>query len=289
VAEYLLVQRLQPWSGLGAELVHRRGARRLIGTQRITLPAGSIEREELLLPEPLPQRVGRDQLIQPLDGLLVASEAEQAVDAPLLGGEPERVQPSGLPGQHRCVADILQRCSSPQAQTGLERSQCSSERVRRECSPRRLHRGGEPVDVDGLGSDLERIARRAGHQAISRGSERATQARHRHLERGGRVRRRVLRPHGLDQRAQRDHPVGAQDEHCERVPGVGTPDVSALPLHAQHERAEQIEGDRGRTLELRLLRVSSGWLGRHLADRSTAPRCRRRQCNRGRRSPLCVP
>jgi hypothetical protein len=65
------------------ELLDERAAGRLIGVERLRLPAGAVEDEHLLPPQPLAQRMSGDQPLELTHELAVATELDVGVD-PLL-------------------------------------------------------------------------------------------------------------------------------------------------------------------------------------------------------------
>ena len=72
---------LQPPARLEAELLAQQLTRLPVRRQRLSLAAGTIEREHQLLAQPLPQRVRGDQRLDLRDQLAVASQRQLRGDS----------------------------------------------------------------------------------------------------------------------------------------------------------------------------------------------------------------
>ena len=79
LAQHGTLELLQRRARLDAELLDEHLTRRAVGLERVLLPAGAIEREDLLLPQALAVRVLRDERRELADELLVPAERELRV------------------------------------------------------------------------------------------------------------------------------------------------------------------------------------------------------------------
>jgi hypothetical protein len=87
VTENCGLQRLELAAGFDPELLDESATRLLVASERLRLPAGTVQREHQLDAQPLPQRLARDVRLELPDERRVAAEGKIGLE-PLL----ERLQ-----------------------------------------------------------------------------------------------------------------------------------------------------------------------------------------------------
>ena len=205
---------LQRGGGVDAELVGQPPADVLVRGQRVGLPAGRVERADLLAADALAQRVIPGQCLQLDQHLGVRAELQRGVDAVLGGGEPAPGEPVGRGVRPRLAGRVGQRRAAPE----------------------RERFGEQPSGAGGVG--VQRAAAGLG-QPLELG--RVDQPRVDGEPVAGR--------HGLDRAAARQRPAQPGDQRLQRVDLVGrrrvTPEVGDQGEHAdrpawlQREPGEQ--------------------------------------------------
>ena len=143
------------------ELLDERPASIGVGPKRVSLAAGSIQREHELLVEPLAQRHLLHPFGQVADRLAVTSEQQLQVDASFGRRPPQLVEPGGLTTGEVHAGDVLERFTSPQRQRILGLVQCLAQRRPageglERCE--RLHGSLESVGIDLIRFDEQGVA-----------------------------------------------------------------------------------------------------------------------------------
>ena len=108
------VDLLQRGGRVDAELVGQPPADVLVRGERVGLPAGRVERADLLAADALAQRVIPGQGLQLGQHLGVAAELQRGVDAVLGGGEPALGQPVGRGVRPGLAGGVGQRRAAPE-------------------------------------------------------------------------------------------------------------------------------------------------------------------------------
>ena len=107
---------LQRPARLQAQLLPQQLARLPVHRQRVSLPAGPIQREHQLPAQPLLQRVGGDQRLDLPDQLTVGSQRQIGLDPVLQRRQPRFLQPCDRSLRERLVRELGKRLSPPQPQ-----------------------------------------------------------------------------------------------------------------------------------------------------------------------------
>ena len=110
----------QRTAGVDAQVGSQRPAHPVIDRQRISLPAGPVQRQHQLAVQLLIQRIGGDHLLQLVDELVVlpGSQAGLGQGPPDLRLQP--LQPPGVANQARQVGHPGQRRTAPQVQRSAQ-------------------------------------------------------------------------------------------------------------------------------------------------------------------------
>ena len=103
---------LQLGAGLEPQLLTQRRACCAVDLERVGLTARAVEGQHQLRPEPLPQRVPSDQLLQLRDGCLAELEVGLEPVAPRL--QPQLLEPLRLLERDRLVGEVGERMAAPQ-------------------------------------------------------------------------------------------------------------------------------------------------------------------------------
>ena len=190
------LQLSQLWSRVDAELVGQDSPGPLVRLQRVTLPAGPVQGQDQLAPQPLTQRMLTHQVLELAGQLAMATEHQLGVDPVLGRGQPRFLQPGDHARREPGVRELSQRPPAPQAERLAQQPSCPS----RVLAPqRRASAGGElaePGGVQGRGRDLEGIAPGPGQDAVT--SEHLAQAGNVHLQAVA-VTQSLTRPHLVQQ------------------------------------------------------------------------------------------
>ena len=114
VAEDRLLELLQRLARVEAELVDERGARVLVGGERVGLAAGAVEREHQQAAQALAQRVLAHERLELGHGLGVAAEREVGLEPLLERDEAQLLEPADLVAGERLVAEVRERRPAPE-------------------------------------------------------------------------------------------------------------------------------------------------------------------------------
>ena len=228
---------LQRRARFDAELPDEQPAAVPVARERVRLPAAPVEREHQLPPQPLAEGLRLDEGLEIGDEPLVPAELEVGVGPLLERGEPELGQPTRGRPRERLLPELDQRRPAPEAERPAEELRAAS-RIARFGGG--LGQGFEPREVELPRRRAKRVAGRPRLDPLR--PERLPQLGHVDLEHLERARRDGLGPDRLDERLDRDHPAGVEEQPREeraRLPGrkrhVGARVVDDL------ERAEQAE------------------------------------------------
>ena len=221
-----------------AQLVGQHPAGVLVGGQRVRLPPGRLEGAHQLAAQPLPQRVGRGQLLKLGHEPGAAAQGQVGLDPVLDGAQPQLGQPGDRRGRERRVGHVGQRRPAPQAQRlGEQRRPGDVVAVRQ----RRPAPPGQLLERPGIhlaGVRRQPVARRAVLDRVA--AQDPAQPGHQRLDRVRRVRRGVVRPQVVGQPLDRYRaPVpDRQPDQQAAQPGSahrhGSPGVVADLERAQH-------------------------------------------------------
>jgi hypothetical protein len=119
VVEDLFLESLEACTRLDADLVeHRTDVP--VDLERFGLSPRAVQRQHLLLPQPLAVRIRGDQRLQFADELGVAAEREVRLDSLLERGNSEVVEPAALDLRERLVCEFRQSRSSPEVESLAE-------------------------------------------------------------------------------------------------------------------------------------------------------------------------
>ena len=124
---------------LEAQLLDEQLAALAVDLERLRLPAGAVEREHELCPQPLAQRMRADERLELADELRVLADRELRLRALLHQREVELLEPRDLLPRERLVAELGQRLAPPQRERVVEQRR----RAGPARSPARRRRGFE--------------------------------------------------------------------------------------------------------------------------------------------------
>src|SRR5207248_4085211 len=114
LAQDRALQLLQWRTRLDSELLDERLSRLLVHGEGFCLPAGAVESKHQLSPQPLAQRVKRDQPLELRNELVAAAALEIGLDPPLVGDESQLLEPSCLLLGKRLVREVGERGTAPE-------------------------------------------------------------------------------------------------------------------------------------------------------------------------------
>ena len=237
----------QPPARVDAQLIGQRAARGLERLQRLGLPARPVQGQHQQPGQPLTEPVAAGQLLQLGDHGGVAAQVQVGGKAVFQRGNPQFLQPVPLGLGERLIGHLGQRRSPPQRQP-LAQHPGRSRRPARLQQPVTLGgQRGKTGRIQVPGADHQPVAGGLAHQHPRRGPGRAVrlqrppQIRHIRLQRGGRLRRRLLSPQLLDQPIQRHHMVSVDQQDREQHTLLGASQLDpALPVLGL-ERSQQPE------------------------------------------------
>ena len=254
---------------LDPELVDERLARALIDRERVRLPAGAVERQHQLSPEPLAHGLLDDEALELRDELAVPGEREVGVDPVLERGQSQLLEPRDLRLRERLPREVGERCAPPQAERGAQRLSRAGRVPVREPRPPLVAETDEPVEVDGLRVDDEPVARRSGLER-SLGQE-LPQLGDVDLDRVARRVGRQLAPEGIDEAVTRDHLVRLEQQGGEEGTRLLPPQGRRLAVAADRKRPEEGELRRGATHPWVLARFQAGFSASSAGCAKVAP------------------
>ena len=195
--------------GIEPELLDEGLPRSLVGGERVGLAPGAVEREHQLAPEPLAQRVARDEALELRHQLGVAAGLELGADQVLRRREPQLFEPEDLRLREGLERELGERIAAPEGERVAQHRDALLRLPPRGVVHERL----EPVQVDLLLGGREHVARRPGDDELR--PEQPPQRGDEILE--GRRRRsgRGLAPERVDQESRRGDLARAQEENGE--------------------------------------------------------------------------
>jgi hypothetical protein len=146
-----------PAAGIQTELLAKNVARVLIGAERFAVSAGAIQRQHLLPPQLLPQRMLCGQQSELGDELLVLSQCQLGVDTPLERGRAELLQPHSV-ALRETVVEVFQGGAPPQLQCRPQSVRSLRDGTFVQQTTPFLHQPSEADRVDHVGLDIEPVA-----------------------------------------------------------------------------------------------------------------------------------
>ena len=243
LAQDRLLELLQRPARLDPELLRQRPPGVPVGLERVGLPAAAIEREHQLSPEPLAERMPRDQRLELAHEPRVHAEQQVGVDAILDRGQVQFLEPPDLRPGERLRGELGERRAAPERERRL-RVAAREEAAR---LPGPLLEAGQ-VEVAGV--ELEQVAARTRPDHVCL-RQRAAQAGDVHLQRLRGVGGRRLRPEQLDQAAGGDDVVRVQEQERQQRPLLSASELDLACGPLDLERSEDPELHRTATLARR--------------------------------------
>ena len=214
LGEDLRLERAQGGTGVDAQLVGEHLAGPAQRRQRRGLAVRPVEREGEEAPALLAERVLVDERLEVADDELGLTELEARGEEAFAGHRSELGEPGDLRLRPRLPRVVGVGGAAPQPERGLQ----GAHRLRGRQARRRLDRRLEGPRVHGVGREPQHVARTgAGDDALALpgrrvGLEPPAQVAHVGLQRPGRVGRRVVTPHAVDQSIGRHHLVPQDDQ-----------------------------------------------------------------------------
>jgi hypothetical protein len=147
LAEYRLVQPVQPRVRIDAELIGEPGPQVAIDAQRVGLPAAPVQGEHLLAAQPLPERMRGDQAIELADQRGVAAAGQVSLHPVLQRAEPRFLQPCHVRLGEGEVGHVGQRRAAPERERGPQPGSCRLGLALVQIAPRDADQGLEPAGV----------------------------------------------------------------------------------------------------------------------------------------------
>ena len=239
---------LEPADGRGRvdpELVEQRRPQPAQRGQGVGLPVAAVLGQREGRPQPLPERVVRDERRELVGDDVVAADVEQGLGAGLQQAQVDGVEPVDLLGDARQVGDPGVRPPPPQGEGLLG-----------EGEP--VGRGGgrvgggdgqalEPAGVDGVVGQAQPVPVGGARQVLrgcaggAVGLEQRAQPGHGHLQRRGGLRRRRLAPERVDQLLGADGPAGGGEQDGEDGPLAAGGHDGGGALHVDGQLTQHLQ------------------------------------------------
>ena len=200
------VERLQPGAGVDTELGREHPPGLVEDPEGGRLAACAVEPEHLLLPQPLPERVGLEQRTELAHGPLGLPEPEQGLDAVLLQIDVELLEPGPRRGPPVPAREAVVGPAAPGAERAVAGLDGGAEVADGECVRHGGGGGGERAGVDVVVADRQAVAavpaqeQLGGRAGCAVGFEDAPQPPQQGVQRGEGPVRRLRTPHGLNDR-----------------------------------------------------------------------------------------
>jgi hypothetical protein len=199
---------------VGAEFLGQGPPRVLEGSERLGLLAAAVQRAYQLTPQPLPQRIHRDQLPQLRYQGAVLAELQPGRHAVLDGRQAQLIQARRLRRRERRLRHVSKRRPVPQVECLAQRLGGGGQLARGELVPPGGGEPLEPVRVDIVRVDRQPVTRRMElHQRAGsalfpqQGAEPGDLG----LDRVRRTARRVVAVQTVDQPLHTDHVAGIDE------------------------------------------------------------------------------
>lgn len=249
------LQLLQRSAGRDPDLFGEQTATLVENREGLRLTPGSIKRKHELAAKALAQRVLSHQRVKLGRQLGLPAESQIGLDPRLDRLLPKLLQPADRFGREGLVFEAGEGLSAPQAKRLAQRSRRRLRVAALELPAGLTGRGLEPVEVELLGLDQQRVALAPRHQQLGvtavLGLEQLAQARNVRLECGGSVGRRGVAPELLDQpvggeglarvqeqqRQQRALLRAAEAKRLRTVGGLERPQDQKVQLRAQESES----------------------------------------------------
>ncbi|HEY7692075.1 MAG TPA: cupin domain-containing protein [Gaiellaceae bacterium] len=223
---------------LDPELVERR-PRRLVGVQRLFLATGAVEREHLLPPKGLAERMLGDQSLQPAQQGVVTTERELGVAEQLDGVQPPLLQPFPPALRQRLGGEIRERRPLPERERLAQATRGSVGPAGTQLSLGLRDQRLEPLEVELAGLEHDPVAGAAGLDPLR--PEGLPQAVDVDLERlDGRGRRR-LAPERVDEGVARHRLACPEQQRRQQRALLRPPEVERLAFRAGLDRSQDPE------------------------------------------------
>lgn len=201
---------------VGAQRLRERTAQLLERGQRLRRPPRRAQRPHASRPQPLAEGVGGGQLLQLGDQVSGVAEVEPDLGQVLDGTQPQLDQPGGHRGESGRL-QIGQRLPPPQRQRFGEPPRREGETLGAPGPvpgrPAGRHQSLQPPHVGLVQGERQQIPGRPGLQPVPLTRRQGTaQPRDERLQRVDRPRRRLVRPHRVDQSLRRNRAARGQRE-----------------------------------------------------------------------------
>ena len=135
--------------------------------KRVRLPAGAVEREHQLTPQPLPQRISIDEPLELGHELSGRAERELRVRQLLERRQSPLLEPPALAARKRLVEHICEGRPSPDGQRQPQQPRRRARIPGRPCFSPGVHEALEAVKVELVGFNAEGIAARPPEEPIA--------------------------------------------------------------------------------------------------------------------------
>ena len=183
------MQLLDRRTRLQTQLLNQHRAGRLIGVQRLRLPARAVQRQHQLPPQPLPKGMRRSKSIKLADEICMPSEREVSLDPLFQTSQAKLDDPLDLAASPLLVGEVGKRRAAEKPQSPRQLLRRRSQIPSRQRGWPALKQILETSQVDLLARERQSVARRLGHDqlvGVIRGQQ-LTQLRDVALDRGQRL------------------------------------------------------------------------------------------------------
>lgn len=236
------------------------------GGQRVGLPPRRLEREHEVLPQPLPQRMLRDQPAKPGYQLPVLTPAQTRLQAVL--GDRHAMLIQARPGhiKLRAQRDISAHLPAPQRQRPAQLASCQLTITSRQRRPASRSPGLESQQVQLARPSTEQVPRSTGQQprAGQPAIDGLAQLRRIRLDIRSRRWWRLISPQRIRQPASRDNLVRMKQEGSQHCPWLHAAQRHDHAFRAHLERAENQQVHIRPRAHAPCLRPTAGSTGRAL-------------------------
>ena len=240
---------LQLAARFDAQAADERVARVPVGGERLGLAAGAVQREHVLAPEALPERLGGDEGLELADQLRVAAEGEVGLDPLLERVQTELLEPCDLALDELLVTEIGERRAAPEPERVAQAGGRQRSVAIRERAPPVGEQALEAQRIELIGLEAEHIPRRPCDEQVAIPVQRLAELRHAHAH-GRLPAQGLLRaPELVEQALFRHDLVRPQEERGQEGALLRTGQRDAAVAVEHFEWAEDLELHRAFCLE----------------------------------------